>query len=185
MERADLVSIITKEVEVPVRVKKKIPKIPLGVFEVNLKEGITIDVPVRIAEVLIEKGLAEVDPEHLFTFSEINKIRWREEKTAELQPLDENFYVKARYTLKKLNEELIKKQELDPKLLKLHRIMRGLLVDIIKRRIYKIVNMALADPHPSRSLMKLMTKEERYFYVRICDILQTWENTLIKYVEGD
>ena len=184
MERTDIVSIITKDVEVPIKVKKKISKIPLGVFDINLKEGITIDVPVKIAEVLVEKNLAEIDDERLFTFSEINKIRWREEKTAELQQLDENFYVKARYTLKKLNEDLIKSRELDPKLLKLYRMLRGLFVDIIKRRIYKIVNMALADPHPSRSLMKFMTKEERYFYVRICGILQTWEEALIKYVEG-
>jgi len=78
----------------------------------------------------------------------------------------------------------MRSSELDPKLLKLYRGFKGLLVDIIKRRIYKIVNLALADPHPSRSLMKLMTKEERYFYVRICDILQMWEESLMRYVEG-
>jgi len=96
MENVDLISIIAKDAEVPVKIKRKIPKAPLGVFvDTSIREGVTIDVPVRVAEVLLEKGFAEVDSERLFSFSEMNKIRWKEEKTAELQPLDESFYVKA------------------------------------------------------------------------------------------
>jgi len=186
MVNDNVVTLLTKDIEVPVLIKKKIPKLPLGMLIdlSGVKEGATLNLPLRIAEVLVEKGYAEIDTKRLFSVSEINKIRWKEEKTTDLQPLEEGFYVKVKCLLKKINEELMKSEETDVKLVKLSRTVKGIVVDIIKRRIYKIVNLALANPYPSRNLMKLMTKEEKYFYVKTCDVLREWEETLIKHVEG-
>jgi len=187
MNGENLISLLTKDVEVPVTVKKKIPKIPIGMLiDLNsIKEGVTLNLPLRIAESLVEKGYAEIDTKRLFSLSEINKIRWKEEKTTDLQPLEEGFYVKVKCILKRVNEDITKSEETDVKLLKLSRTIKSIVVDIIKRRIYKIVNLALANPYPSRNLMKLMTKEERYFYVKTCDVLREWEETMIKHATGE
>lgn len=183
MEYEELLVILASEVEVPVKIREKFPvEILFGSLGGFVKEGATIELPLRIADQVVEAGCGEIDFSKIYSITDLNKIRWREEKMDDLQPLEDGFYVKVKLLLKHLEKEALESENRAS--LRQARQVKGIAVDILRRRMYKIASLALSGASPSRSLMKNMTKEERVFYVRLCEIVRDWMESMIGYLEG-
>ncbi len=183
MEYEELLDILASEVDVPVKIRGKLPvDILFGSLGGFVKEGTTIELPLRIADQLVEAGCGEIDFSKIYSITELNKIRWREEKVDDLQPLEAGFYVKVKLLLRRLEREALERE--DRTLLRQARQVKGIAVDILRRRMYKIASLALSGANPSRNLMENMTKEERVFYVRLCEVVKDWMESMIGYLEG-
>ena len=61
---------------------------------------------------------------------------------------------------------------------------RAVIVDILRRRMYKIARLAVTNPLPSKAHMKNMTREERLLYANLCHLLESWHSQMISMLEG-
>ncbi len=172
-------TLLFSEIEIPVIATKNI-KLSLGGLELSLKKGAKINLPVRVALPLLQNKTVEVNVDDLMKFSLLNKTRWREERTDDLQKLDEGFYYKTMLYFSFLHKQANEGDTNAETLLKKARI---LIQDILRTRMNKIVKLALANPVPSREIMVKMTREERFLYLRLCRELHDWFEGMVKFIE--
>ncbi len=168
------------DIEVPV-VALKEGSFKLGVLEIKLKPGSRAEVPYRILPELLEKKIVEVDADSLMKLQHLQKIRWMESKSKELSSLEEGFYLKTMIFFRYLKARIVEGEDYEYALRK----AKVLFEDIVRIRLSKISQLAVADPTPSRELMERMTREERVFYTKLCGLLGEWERGLKEFVEGD
>ncbi|RLE85805.1 MAG: hypothetical protein DRJ41_00435 [Thermoprotei archaeon] len=169
------------ELEIPVEVLKN-KSIEISGLRLDLKKGSKVALPLRLLMPLIKEGIIKLDEGRLYDFNTLNKIRWREERSEELQRLEKDFYLKSRLVLSLLENRLKEDVENYELLSKIKQI-KVLLMDIVKRRGYKISRLAFASPEPSRDLMERMTREERMFYVKLCDLIKSWQESMSIFIE--
>lgn len=169
------------EIEIPVEILRS-KSIEISGLKLDLKKGSRVTLPLRLLVPLVKEGIIKLDEDRLYDFNTLNKIRWREERSEELQKLDKDFYLKSRLVLSLLEKRLRENAE-NYELLSRIRQVKVLLMDIVKRRIYKISKLAFASPEPSRDLMERMTREERIFYVKLCDLIKTWQESMSSFIE--
>ncbi len=174
-------TLLYANVDIPVIAVKK-TTYKLGLLEIKLKPGIKTQVPYRVLKVLEERGEVQPDPDEVMSLSALSKIQWKEEKTSEIIPLDEGFYLKAKIFFQILRKRI---KEGDERAEILFRKAKILLSDIVRRRISKIVSLAIANPSPSRELINKMTLEERIFYTKICYEINNWTSGIANFVLGD
>lgn len=169
------------DVELPARILKN-TKIRMGGLELELRGGTSIDLPLKVLAPLRSEGVADIDPSRLYSLQELNKMRWVEERSQELQGIEESFYLKAGLTLRWIEEQA--RSSDDPALLTRARRTRAVIVDILRRRMYKIARLAVTNPLPSKAHMKNMTREERLLYANLCHLLESWHSQMISMLEG-
>lgn len=172
-------TVIIADAVLPVKVLEDVKTLlPGRVGELTLRRGAKLELPLREALPLVRRGVVEVDGERLYSLQDLNKIRWIEGRDLHaLQDLDEHFYLKARLAILKLGEEA------DERRLS---IAKAAVVDIIKLRLQKILRTVMANPEPDRELMEKMTWEERALYVQLCEVVRSWYESMVEFVErGD
>ncbi len=173
-------TLLLADVEVPVRVvADELAGIRYGALEYKLRRGLSIELPLRLAVPLWQKGEVELDVDKLPNFSELNKIRWKEERARELQRLERGFYVKVELLLARLKASA----EDDGEKAQLLRRSKAAIVDIIRARMKKIVELAVTNPRPEREIMRRMSVEERMLYVALCSILNDWYTFMVSRLE--
>ncbi|RLF06196.1 MAG: hypothetical protein DRK00_02380 [Thermoprotei archaeon] len=173
-------TVIVADATLPVTVLEDVKTVlPGRVGELTLKRGAKLELSLREALPLIRRGVLAIDEERLYSLQELNKVRWIESRDMQtLQKIDEYFYLKARLTLASLE-----KREPGGRRVSL---AKAALIDIIKLRLQKIVRSVMANPEPDRELMERMTWEERTLYVRLCELVRGWYESMIEFVErGD
>lgn len=148
----------------------------------RFKAGQRVKLPYSYALALIREGAAEVDSEQLPTISTIKKCTWAEEKSEELQPLEEDFYLKLTLYVRDLKE---KSRRGDSSAEENYRRIRIAATDLIRLRTLKIAQLALRNPAPIREKMKSMTREEQILYVNLCTQISTWMSEMTEMIFGD
>ncbi|RLE81385.1 MAG: hypothetical protein DRJ51_03925 [Thermoprotei archaeon] len=125
--------------------------------------------------------LLELGKESLVSPLDLRKMLLIESKSSTLQKVPEDFYVRIILSVMLLK----KRYELEGKeeILKDINEIKETAIDILRKRLQKIVSLAHLNPEPSRELMTNMSFEERIIYRRICDIISSWEKFLINYLE--
>ncbi|RLE84983.1 MAG: hypothetical protein DRJ41_02100 [Thermoprotei archaeon] len=174
-------TVVFAELEVPVEVKSD-KLVEIGGLKVELKRGAKLNLPLRLSHTLMREGIVKLDEGKLYSLNMLNKIRWREERSERLQKLEKDFYLKSRLTLSVLEEKARQGYDsYEPRSsIKQFKIT---LMDIVKRRVYKIAKIALANPEPSRDLMEIMTREERVLYIKLCDLIKSWQESMKLFIE--
>mgnify|MGYP000097141196 CR=1 FL=1 len=173
-------TLLLADVEVPVKViADELTGIRYGALEYKLRKGLSIELPLKLAVPLWQKGEVELDVNKLPDFSELNKIRWKEERARELQRLERGFYVKVELLLAYLKASAEDNREKEQVL----RRSKAAIVDIIRARMKKIVELAVANPKPEREIMKKMSVEERMLYVALCSVLNDWYTFMVSRLE--
>ncbi len=169
---------VLADLEIPLRVRSdRIKSIRYGALELRLRSGLSLELPLKVAVPLLKEKIAEIDYSKLPSLQDLNKVRWKEERTEELQPLDEGFYVRARLYLASLRDKDDYNTEV------VFRRAKSTLVDIITIRMKKIVRYALASPQPQRELMSKMSHEERMFYIALCHLIDEWFTRMLAKLE--
>jgi len=176
-------TIAVAELEVPVEIiGERTRKVSLGGLQVELKKGAKLELPLKAVLSLIRRGEASIDPSRLYSIGELNKIRWKEEQSYQLQKLEPFFYLKARLLIELLEQEAMNEPRAQAKI----RHIKVCVLDIARSRLNKILKAVLANPEPSRELMSLMTLEERALYVKLCSIVGAWRDSMQRFIEeGD
>jgi len=168
------------DAEIPVLIKSsKIKSVKYGALEFRLRNGVSLELPLKVAVPLLREGMAEVDESKLPSFAELNKLRWKEERTEDLQPIPSDFYIKARLYL----DALKKHSENDKRKEILFRKSKAAIIDIITSRMKKIVRHALSSLQPSRNILENMSYEERILYIALCHLLEEWYRLVVDKIE--
>uniref|UniRef100_A0A7J3X5U7 DNA replication complex GINS family protein n=1 Tax=Thermofilum pendens TaxID=2269 RepID=A0A7J3X5U7_THEPE len=167
-------------VDIPlVIVKDTSWRTPLQIL--RLRAGQRVKLPYPYALALLREGCAELDPEGLPGHSTLKKLSWAEEKTEELQPLEEGFYLKVALLASSLRERARRGDEGAEESL---RKLRIALADLVRLRSLKIAQLASKNPAPSREKMRNMTLEEQILYVNLCELLSSWMKALVSLATG-
>lgn len=174
-------TILYSDIDIPIVALKK-TTFKVGLLEIKLKPGTKAQVPFRILKKLYDRGDVKPDMDELMSLTILNKIQWMEKKSSEFMKIDEGFYLKAKLFFKILRERI---KEGDEKSEIVFRKAKILISDIVRRRVSKIVRLAVANPQPSRELMEKMTIEEKIFYTKICSEIDKWTNGLVDFILGE
>lgn len=148
----------------------------------KLKAGQRVKLPYPYALALIREGAAEIDEEQLPSLSTIKKNVWSEEKSEDLQPLEEDFYLKLTVYVRELKRRASQGDEKAEDLLRRIRIS---VTDLVRLRTLKIAQLALRNPEPNKEKMGHMTKEEQVFYVNLCHYVSSWMSGIVESIFGD
>jgi len=161
--------------KVKVRVLRPTPELKvgdevLGPFTQNQE----VEVERWIAQVLVEKGYAEMLDSQDVDLTLLSRIAWREERTPQLTQLEDSFYAKVKAYLDKLNE----KARTSTEALTEKRMAKVKLIDIVNCRLQKIVNMALMGGQPPKDVLSCLTPEERALLEELSEAIERWRRSV-------
>jgi len=127
--------------------------------------------------------ITDIDQEKLVTPLQIRKKLLMEKNSKNLQKISTYFYVKVLITIKILRRIYEKKK--DPNILQEIEEIKENAMDLLRKRMQKILELAQLSSKPIRELMENMSFEERIIYSNICNLLSTWERSFTSKLEGD
>ncbi|MEZ0344990.1 MAG: hypothetical protein ABWK01_00285 [Infirmifilum sp.] len=171
-------SLFYSDIEIPLTVEKE-GKENIGGLELKLKPGMKIKLPYTHALELISKDEARVDVEAFKSSLNLKKLCWNEERSETLQPLEDGFYLKLMLYILFLKSEVSKGNVEYEAELKSARISFS---DLLRLRLKKIVELAMASQQVEREKMKNMTREEQLLYVQLCNVISSWSDSMKKLV---
>ncbi|MEM0042688.1 MAG: hypothetical protein QXF46_01065 [Thermofilaceae archaeon] len=173
-------TLVMADAQVPVVVVSD-AKVPVKTSsgEQLLRKGARLDLSLREALPLIKKGVLALDPERLYSWQELNKIRWIESRDLSApQQLAGDFYLKARLTVQLLEKSSEGSKKADA--------AKAMLVDIVRLRLQKILRAVLVNPEFSRDFAERLTIEERALYACLCKVVSDWYSSMKQFLErGD
>ncbi len=153
---------------------------PSGV--INAKRGDELDLPRWQAQILEEKGYAEVKDAGL-DIDTINMYHYKEKRKVaanQLSPLPQDFYLKARELVERLNNLI----RVNPShmLLRDREIIEKNLVELGETRLTKIVRLALTGGEEFRDRM---TPEETLVYDQVETTAREWREYIQSIFRGE
>ncbi|MHA1711055.1 MAG: hypothetical protein ACTSUS_03165 [Candidatus Freyarchaeota archaeon] len=158
-------------------VNRNYPEVELAGLKVGpFEEGKEYEVRFWVARELERAGVARIRWEELNAAS-LYKIHWRErvQSARQLAPLPEDFYPKLRRYLANLKREAITR----PDKMKEYEKVIGLSRDVINCRLRKIVSLA-SLPTQSNQILQNLTKEERFIYEHLQNVISEWRSAILK-----
>ncbi len=150
----------------------------------RIQKGDKVRVPRPLADLLVSRGIAILSEEDTLTLSEINKTAWIELRSDELTKLRPDFYLEVARLVKTISEQ-ISKGDLGVAGLRRLQIVKATAMDIAKCRLNKLLKIVYADPTPSRKILDLLTPEERELYIKLCQLVGSWIESMKTFVEAD
>jgi hypothetical protein len=156
----------------------KLAGLKVGPFE----EGNEYEVQYWIARELGKSGIARFRKEELLDAAQLYKTQWKErvQTTRQISKLPEDFYPKLRRYLVELKQEITRK----PEKMREYEKVRQLTQDIINSRLKKIVSLASA-PAQTEQILRNFTREERFLYKEIYNLITEWRTQILKNGEGE
>jgi len=142
-----------------------------------LQEGKEYEVRFWIALELVKSGYSRFYDEDLMTFSDLNKIHWRETKLQsgrQISPLPEFFYPKLRRYLQDLKQKLSDDASFAGEYAQASRLAQ----DLVNCRLTKIVNLATYTH--TENILKSLTKEEMTMFENMVNIVSEWKSKILK-----
>jgi len=152
---------------------KNVRGLPTPAGRLDVKRGDELELPRWQARLLEARGLAEIKEREL-DINGINMYHYKEKrKTApnNLSQLPQDFYLKARDLVARLNETI--RENPSNMLLRDREIVEKNLLELADTRLAKIVRLALTG---GEELRDRMTPEEAMIYDEVSDIVKAWRN---------
>lgn len=174
-------TVLYSDIDIPLIVKHD-TSLKSALQLLRLRAGQKVKLPYPYALSLLREGAAEIDLEQLPSLSTIKKHTWAEEKSDDLQHLDEDFYIKLMLYIEDLKE---KARKGDTAAEENYRKARIMVTDLVRLRTLKIAQLALKNPTPVREKMKNMTREEQIFYVNLCAQISSWMSSMSGMILGE
>lgn len=171
-------TLIMLDAQIPVMATED-ARVAVKTGEQLLRKGARLELPLRDALPLIRKGVLVLDHERLYSWQELNRVRWMESRDLTTpQPLAYDFYLKARLTVQLLEKSPEGSRRADA--------AKSLLVDIVRLRLQKVLRAVLANPEFNRDFAERLTVEERALYASLCKIVGDWYSSMRRFLEqGD
>ena len=156
----------------------KLAGLNVGPFE----EGNEYEAQYWIARELVKSGIARFRKEELLDATKLYKTQWKErvQTTRQISELPEDFYPKLRRYLVELKKEITRK----PEKMREYEKVTQLTQDIINSRLKKIVSLASA-PAQTEQILRKFTREERFLYKEIYNLITEWRTNILKNKEGE
>ncbi len=173
-------TVLFSDSDVPLVVKRD-TSLKSALQILKLRAGQKVKLPYPYALTLLREGLAEVDEEQLPSLSSVKKIAWAEEKSEDLQPLSEDFYLKLMLYVQGLKGKAAQGDEKAEEALRKLRIS---VTDLVRLRTLKIAQLALKNPTPDKEKMGHMTREEQVFYINLCHYISSWMSDVVDSIFG-
>ena len=157
----------------------KLPGTKVGPF----KEGKEYEVKYWVATELKKAGIVHIRMEEPLDVTTLNKIQWKErvQTSQKLTSLPEDFYPKLRRYLEELSAKAIKKPEKRADYDK----AKNNSDDITRMRLKKIVALASSGRDQTGQILRFLTKEEKFVYECLYEIINEWKTEILKPQGGD
>ncbi|HPC28068.1 MAG TPA: DNA replication complex GINS family protein [Candidatus Methanomethylicus sp.] len=142
------------------------------------EEGREAKVPLWVADVLAENGVAKLKDEDakIIRSGDLYKLSWKEERNEVLSQLPPHFYPKVRALLRSLDEGI--KQNPTHTLLSEQRQSQMKAQDMINCRLQKILRLSM-ERNPTKSLIDLLSQEERALYTALRSEIEGWRQRIL------
>ncbi len=142
------------------------------------EEGREAKLPLWVAEVLDENGVAKLKDEDakIIRSGELYKLSWKEERNETLSQLPPHFYPKVRALLRSIDDGI--RQTPTSTLLIEQRQSQMKAKDMINCRLQKILRLAM-ERSPTKSLIDLLSPEERGLYTVLRSEIEGWRQRII------
>jgi hypothetical protein len=142
------------------------------------EEGREAKVPLWVADVLAENGVAKLKDEDakIIRSGDLYKLSWKEERNEVLSQLPPHFYPKVRALLRSLDEGI--KQSPTHTLLSEQRQSQMKAQDMINCRLQKILRLSM-ERNPTKSLIDLLSQEERALYTALRSEIEGWRQRIL------
>jgi len=152
------------------------PKIKLAGLSVGpLKEGNEYEVHYWVAQELVNSNIVRFSNEDLDS-TKLYKIQWKErvQIAGQISKLPEDFYPNLRRYLAKSKDELA----LHPEKVREYEKSQHLALDIVNSRLKKIISLS-SGPNQTDFILKKFTNEERFFYLELGRIINSWKEQIL------
>lgn len=168
----------------PVRVQfiKDYENLPTQNGLVSLRRGDEVELPRWQAEELLEKEYVEIK-EQLLNIDEANFYHYREKRSQSAsapQQLPQDFYLRSRELIKKLDEAIRKSPS--SMLLRDREVIEKNIMELAETRLIKIIRLAQAGGEEYR---EKMTPEEAVMYNIARSLLEAWRNYISELLKGE
>lgn len=163
-----------KNKNVKVKALHPIPQIKENKIEYTEKETIT-EIPIWMARILKEHNLIEILDEKNFDPAMLDKILWREKNSLNLQPLENDFYIRIKEYLKALSKKI--KEYPATQLIEKKQKTENFLEGIFSARLYKILR--IVEEKNRGALIKSLTNEEKIFFNKIMSDFEVWKSEIL------
>ncbi len=160
--------------QVKVKILKPIPQIKENKIH-YIKEQVITEIPLWMAKILKENGMVEILDENKIDMTKLDKISWREKNNPNLQPLEDNFYIKIKEYLEHLAREF--KDNPSTQLNDAKNTTKRFLDDILFHRLYKI--MRIIEAKNKRQLMTSLTNEEKILFKKMMADFEEWKASIL------
>jgi len=159
---------------IKVRTLKRVPQFEDNKIIYVEKENV-INIPLWMARILNEHKLVEILDEESFDFAKLDKILWKEKSNLNLQPLEDDFYIKIKEYINLLSKKI--KEYPTTQSIEKKQKTETFLDDLLAYRLYKILR--IVEAKNKRILMKSLTNEEKILYNNIMSYFEDWKSQIL------
>ena len=131
----------------------------------------------------LNSGIHKLAEDSKISAVDLRKLLLVETRTEKLQKVPDDFYFRISLALRELRDRYEKERRAE--ILREIEVLKSTALDILRQRTRKIVKLAVLEPEPRKELTSLMSFEERALYRGLCELLLSWENTIVKLLEGE
>lgn len=176
--RVDDVDLAFRNEPCRVTVLKPIPRMEVaGKMVGPLEEGVEAELPIWVADRLVEAGYAKPVGGGELTLAELTKVHWRESlpKSRSVSTLPQDFYCKLRRMLGELKAKGLRDLE------KLKEYEKALSIsnDILNCRLKKIVSLA-ASQYQTEEVKRSLASEERILLEEVSKLVKEWRENVLE-----
>ncbi|NVM05125.1 MAG: DNA replication complex GINS family protein [Candidatus Helarchaeota archaeon] len=163
-----------KNKKIKVRTLKPIPQIEENKIEYTKKDLVT-EIPIWMARILKENEMIEILDEKNIDLAKLDKFLWREKNNSNLQPLEDDLYIRIKEYLENLSKKI--KKYPTTQLIENKQKTKDFIDDLLTFRLYKILRIVEAKNR--RLLIKSLTNEEKILYDSILSNFEKWKSEIL------
>jgi len=157
---------------------KPIPKMEVAGRVIGpVEEGVEVELPIWVADRLVEAGYVKHSVSGELTLVELTKVHWRESlpKSRSVSTLPPDFYCKLRRML----GELKAKGQRDMEKLKEYEKAMSISNDVLNCRLKKIVSLA-SSQYQTEEVKRNLTSEERILLEEVSKLIKDWRESVLE-----
>ncbi|MFX0136398.1 MAG: hypothetical protein ACFFDN_22340 [Candidatus Hodarchaeota archaeon] len=163
-----------KNKKIRVRTLKPVPQINENKIEF-IKKDVVTEIPIWMASILKENEMIEILDEKNINLAKLDKFLWREKNSSNLQPLEDDLYIRIREYLENLSKKI--KEYPTTQLIENKQKTKNFLDDLLTFRLYKILRIVEAKNR--RQLIKSLTNEEKILFNNILANFEKWKSEIL------
>jgi len=161
-----------EEEKIEVRALEDFESLDIENFHISLRKDDVIQLPLWLADVLIEEGLVQFHKDPIIDLNKLLQISYDENKSTSLVELNTSMFIR------RVKEE-ISRLEQENGIMAVRKLtsVKGSFNKIMRARIKKIMAYAQSSDQESKN-KRIFSAEEQWIYYRMRELLESWGNLL-------